>query len=451
MNIPSSIRVVLVGEDDSTFSFVQLLLASMGYDVEVCHGPDWLDVLRESPTAITVLDLDYGNLTSSGALEQLRRVAPTTLLFGYCAHPHKLAPATAAQLQACIATHEVRDVFMSHFSRLLESYRLRERLRESLSRIVGHSAAVQHLYHLVEKAAQSRGAVLIRGESGVGKELVARAIASTQPKFVVVNCSAIPENLFESELFGHVRGAFTGANADRIGLFEEAAGGCLFLDEIGDMPTSVQTKLLRALQEGEIRPVGANINRKVRLRVIAATNRDLETDIKEKRFREDLYYRINVLPVIVPPLRERREDIPDLVRHFLELYAGKNQQPEISNEAWRMLENYAWPGNIRELENVVHRAVSLMENRLVTAREIQLPSTLGDSRWQGFDYEAFKAYQTAEEREFLAARIRAHGGSFTRAAEALGLGRTALHNRATRIGLDPATLRDRKSRGKKND
>lgn len=449
MNIPSSIRVLIVGEENSTLSFVQLLLASMGYDVEVCHGTDPLPSLREFPAAIAVLDLDHGNLSSSSQLEQLRRASPGTQLFGFCAQPARLAPASASQLQALIATSEVRDVFMSHFSRLLEVYRLRARLRESLERIVGHSAAVQHLYHMVEKAAQSRGAVLIRGESGVGKELVARAVASTQPKFVVVNCSAIPENLFESELFGHVRGAFTGANADRIGLFEEAAGGCLFLDEIGDMPVNVQTKLLRALQEGEIRPVGANINRKVRLRVIAATNRDLESDIKEKRFREDLYYRLNVIPITVPPLRERREDIPDLVRHFLALYASHAHMPELSAEASRTLEAYDWPGNIRELENVVHRAVSLMENQLITIREIQLPQqSLGQERWQGMDYEAFKAYQLAEEREFLASRVRQHGGSVTKASEALGMGRTALHNRASRLGLELSALRQQRRKRK---
>jgi len=441
MNIPSSIRVVLIGENDSTFSFIQLLLASMGYDVEVRHDTDYIEAFHNQPTAIAVLDLDFAGLSSSSVLEQLRRATPTTQFFGYYSQPARLQQSTVAQLNALIATAEVRDVFMSHFSRLLESYRLRTRLRESLERIVGHSAAVQHLYHMVEKAAQSRGAVLIRGESGVGKELVARAVASTQPKFVVVNCSAIPENLFESELFGHVRGAFTGANADRIGLFEEAAGGCLFLDEIGDMPVNVQTKLLRALQEGEIRPVGANINRKVRLRVIAATNRDLETDIKEKRFREDLYYRLNVIPINVPPLRERRDDIPDLVRHFLGLYANRNHPPVISSEAWRTLESYEWPGNIRELENVVHRAVALMENQRITSREIQLPNRPIIERWQGMDYASFKEYQIAEERAFLSARIRAHGGSVTRASEAMGIGRTALHNRASRIGLDLEALR----------
>lgn len=215
------------------------------------------------------------------------------------------------------------------------------------------------------------------------------------------------------------------------------------------MPTNVQTKLLRALQEGEIRPVGANINRKVRLRIIAATNRNLEEDIREKLFREDLYYRLNVIPITVPPLRERPEDIPDLVQHFLKLYAGESRIPEITTEVWRTLSGYDWPGNIRELENVVHRAVSLMENNRITSREIQLQTSLSSERWQGLDYESFKAYQRAEEREFLASRIRFHGGSVTRASEALGMGRTALHNRAARIGLDLNHLRqERKIKGR---
>lgn len=440
---PGNLRILLLGDEDSTTSFAQLVLASMGYDVDPIHDCELLaESFARFRPHIAIVDLDFLGTRRGVLLEKALRRHPNTLIMGWADQPDRLPQEVQDLLRGCLDRRSVRDRLLVQFSGVLETHRLRERLELSLRRIVGHSPQVRFLYRFIEKAAVSNGSVLIRGESGTGKELVARAIAAPQLKFLVVNCSAIPENLFESELFGHVRGAFTGANNDRTGLFEEASGGCLFLDEIGDMPSNVQTKLLRALQEGEIRPVGSNLVRKVSVRILAATNRHLEQEIQAGRFREDLFYRINVLPISVPPLRERREDIPDLIHHFLNLYANPGNPPDLSPEAWKALENWHWPGNVRELENVVHRAVALMENNHITLREIALPFNSSHHALDtSQDYRSFREGLLAQERAFLSEALRRHGGSATRAAEALGLSRTAFHNRAARIGLDLRVVR----------
>ncbi len=443
-------RILLLSQENATVSFVQDVLASVNYEVEICTQPHKMTTnLKAFTPAIAVVDLDFGNLSESATLDLLHKASPETLFLGYATDTASIPPSTKSLLEGLLSIEDVHLQFMTHILRLREIYRLRRQFHTSLQKIVGHSAVVHRLYHHVEKAIPSKGAVLIQGESGVGKELVARAIASVQPKFVIVNCSAIPENLFESELFGHIRGAFTGANADRIGLFESAADGALFLDEIGDMPLSMQTKLLRALQDGEIRPVGANRPRQVSVRVIAATNRDLKKEIAAGRFREDLYYRLNVIPIRIPPLRDRREDIPDLIQHFVSMYSP-GIVPEIQDNVKGMLLSYSWPGNIRELENIIHRAVSFMDNNIITLNDIFIdeprPAETAEEKpislsWATMDYNQFREFQRAQEREFLMEKIRENGGSITRTAAFFGMLRTALHNRAARIGLDLKTIR----------
>ena len=289
--------------------------------------------------------------------------------------------------------------------------------------------------------------VLIQGESGVGKDLIARAIACVYDKFVTVNCSAIPEALFESELFGHTRGAFTGAQNERIGLFEDANGGAIFLDEIGDMPLHAQVKLLRVIQNHEIRPIGANKTRHINVRIIAATNRDLKEEIFEKRFREDLYYRLNVIPMQLSPLRDRKEDIEDLANYFIRQYAPAGEPYTLSPEALKKLQEHNWPGNIRELENVIQRALCFTDPGILTPEDLQIDE---DSRnisgFSNADSAAIKAYnansyddfrdmQLDEEREFLKSTIRNCDGSVSLAAERLRMNRTALYNRLARLGL----------------
>ncbi len=260
--------------------------------------------------------------------------------------------------------------------RRLSSLEAKGAVTESFSNLIGHSLKMKEVYDLITSVAPSESSVLIMGESGTGKELVARAIheksfRATQ-RFVVVNCAALPETLLESELFGHMRGSFTGAIADKKGLFEEAEGGSIFLDEIGEIPASMQVKLLRILQDGELRRVGGVETTHVNVRIISATNRDLYRSVRQGSFREDLFYRLNVITLHLPPLRDKKEDVPFLAHYFLKKYGEKTGKKveRISLDALQALQEYSWPGNVRELENVMERAIVLAEGEQVSAREL---------------------------------------------------------------------------------
>src|SRR5205085_10759480 len=254
-----------------------------------------------------------------------------------------------------------------------------QRERGSIKNIIGHSDKMQAVYQMIETVAEVQSTVLITGESGTGKELVARAIHDNSPRsekpFISINCGAFTETLLESELFGYVKGAFTGANSNRKGLFEAANGGTIFLDEIGEMSPGMQVKLLRVLQERKVRPVGAHDELTVDARVIAATNRDLSAMVKQGSFREDLFYRISVIPIELPPLRERREDIPELVEHFVRKFCQQTgRHLRVSERSKELLERYSWPGNVRELEHTVERAVAL--ERADTIQPESLPQSV---------------------------------------------------------------------------
>ena len=295
---------------------------------------------------------------------------------------------------------------------------------------------MQEIFNQIRKVADLKTTILVLGESGTGKELVARALHQngrrSQKPFVAVNCGAIPENLLESELFGHVRGAFTDASGDKAGLFEQADGGTLFLDEIGEMPLALQVKLLRVLQEGEIRRVGDTVSRKVDVRVISATSRDLFADAGNGRFREDLYFRLNVFSLQLPPLRERVEDIPLLAEHFLRRYRGENEsrQLRIEPDAMRSLMAHRWPGNIRELENAIERACILCEDGRVTSS--CLPPSVRlldeyDSIESGSDENlSIKKAEEAIERELIRKALAKTGGNRTQAAKLLEISHRSL-------------------------
>ena len=314
--------------------------------------------------------------------------------------------------------------------------------------IVGASAAMVAAIELADKVAPHPSTVLITGESGTGKELFARLIHSASPRsrapFIPVNCGAIPENLLESELFGHKKGAFTGADSDRVGLFEEASGGTLFLDEIGELPQQLQVKLLRALQEGEIRRVGESSSRDVDVRVVAATARDLETEVKEGKFRSDLFYRINVLNIHLPPLRHRTEDIPALVRHFVSYYNDRLglQVTSVAPEAMKSMLAYPWPGNVRELQNVVERAMVLAEGPEV--QPDQLPPGVRDPKAESLpiveslpaDELSIKKHSAQLERRLIRRALELTDGNRTRAAEHLELSYRALLYKIRDYGLE---------------
>ncbi len=321
--------------------------------------------------------------------------------------------------------------------------------------IVGHSAAMQQVFKLVGRVAGSDAPVMITGESGTGKELVARAIHHhshrTTKTYVAINCAAIPEQLLESELFGHEKGAFTGAVGQRIGRFEQCDGGTLFLDEIGDMPLPLQGKILRVLQDGHIVRVGGNQSVRTDVRIIAATNRNLEVEVAEKRFREDLFYRLNVVRIQLPPLRQRIEDIRLLAEHFVQKVATEKRLPrlKLSEEAVRVLEAHNWPGNVRELENTIRRACVLSTSDILMPKDIPLGQGAADAGPTGIATKeeaievlirAAQADPSIEllpwlEREFTVHAMRQTGGNQVRAAKLLGMTRATLRKRLERFSV----------------
>ncbi|MFW6051854.1 MAG: sigma-54-dependent transcriptional regulator [Myxococcota bacterium] len=371
-------------DDEENIRLVlRTVLKKHGYQVEVAEsaeealallerfGPDYVlaDVrmpgmsgielcseIRARGTGATVLVMSaYGSVEL--ALEAMKAGA-----YDYVAKPFKQDEVLLALRKA-----EERESLRRENRALKEAMRREHQLGEML----GKSDAMRKVFRTIEKVAQYSTTVLVQGESGTGKELVARALHRNGPRagkpFVAINCGAIPDTLLESELFGHKRGAFTDAHSDKRGLFEEADGGTLFLDEIGELPLQLQVSLLRVLQEGTVRPLGATRDRQVDVRVVAATVRDLKREVEEGRFREDLYYRLNVLQVAVPPLRDRREDIPLLIEHFVERNNGRlgTAIRGVDPQARKLLLDYRWPGNVRELENVIERAVVLADGDLI--------------------------------------------------------------------------------------
>jgi len=321
-----------------------------------------------------------------------------------------------------------------------ENLRAQVRERFGLPGLIASSAEMAQVLDLVGRVAPTDATVLIRGESGTGKEIIAKALhhasQRAEGRFVAINCGALPEPLLESEIFGHVKGAFTGAGSNKKGLFEEAHGGTLFLDEIGEMTPGLQVKLLRALQSGEVRPVGSTQVITVDARVVAATNRDLEPMIRQGSFREDLFYRLNVIPIVLPPLRDRREDIPLLAEHFLARFAQRQGRVlRLSAGATERLLLYAWPGNVRELENAMERLAILARDEAIEPGD--LPPHIGAGLALG-TAPALAAEQTLAEAEraHIIQILERYGGNHSRAAEALGIGRTTLWRKLKDYGIE---------------
>jgi two-component system response regulator AtoC len=395
-------------------------------DVRLGDGPTGMEVLaafqaKASGTPVIVITA-FGDVT--GAMAAIQKGA-----YDYVSKPFNVEELALTVRRAL----ERR--------RLLEENRAhkKEKARDRLEDIVGKSAQMLEVYKLVARVAATQSTVLVIGESGTGKELVARAIHSHSPRaeksFVAVNCTALTESLLESELFGHAKGAFTGAVASKRGLFEEASGGTLFLDEIGDVGPKMQAQLLRVLQEGEIRRVGGNEAVKVDVRVVAATNRDLEADVKAGRFREDLYFRINVVTIRLPPLRERPTDIRLLVDHFLAKYATREKRADagIAPDAAAALERYAWPGNVRELENVIERSLAMSKDGVVLTSD--LPSEIAGAVPPPPAGLVDDRPTLAElERRYIELVLRETGGNKKRAAEVLGIDRRTLYRSLERAG-----------------
>jgi two-component system response regulator HydG len=416
------------------------LLAAQAFDVVVTDlrmpGADGLEVLkavreRASDTEVVVMTA-FASVSS--AVEAIKLGA-----YDYLQKPFD--PDDAALV----------------IGRALERKRLKEQaasLRKELegvhgfASLVGKSARMREVYRLLEQAAALDITVLLTGETGTGKELAAKAVhyqsARRAKRFVAVNCAALPSELVESELFGHARGAFTGAVQARPGLFEEAQGGTLFLDEVGDLPLAVQVKLNRALQEREIRRVGENTPVSVDVRLVAATHRELMAEVKAGRFREDLFYRLHVMPVALPPLRERLEDVPLLAAHFLDKFAHAHQRSleGFEPEALRALTGYPWPGNVRELENAVERAVAVCDRPKISVACLPAEVVRGQQGGLPVDElmkmtfrEAVQVARDRVSRDYLAALLKETGGNVTRAAERAGMERESLHRLLKRYGV----------------
>ena len=444
-------RILIADDEQSMREWLRILFQRDGFEVFTAEdGVAAREIVAREYLDVVLTDIRMPRLDGLGLLESIRQSAPDVVVMMMTAHwtrdSTEWAEAKAKGAEA-LFEKPFRDVNLVSMQvrQLLESRRLRHEnavLRQTTARqgfagIIGRSPAMLDVFRLVETVCRTNSTVLISGESGTGKELVARAIHSLSLRrsrpLVAVNCGAMPEALLESELFGHVRGAFTGAEKDKKGLIEAAEGGTIFLDEIGDMPQTMQVKLLRVLQDHRFRPVGATEEITADIRVIAATNRDLPKMVGEGKFREDLFYRLNVIPVSIPPLRERSEDLPLIAEHFLAKYTREMNKSigGFAPEALSALSAYRWPGNVRELENVVERAVALESESHVSLGTLPAnirsgqPATARSGGLEGMAETGagfnLERHLQDIERSHLERALERSGGVQTRAADVLGL------------------------------
>jgi len=452
-------RILVVDDEISMREFLGILMEREGYRVDLADSAEVaVSLLQSKNYDLVISDVKMPGMDGLALLAQVKTIAPDTAVIMVTAFSTAEHAVEAMKLGAYdyiakpFNVEEIRIIVKNALDRRTlakENLRLREEVREryDFSGLIGKSKKMRDVYTLIEKVAGSLANILIFGESGTGKELAAKAIHYNSPRkdksFVAVNCGAIPETLMESELFGHQKGAFTGAVSDRPGLFEQAEGGTLFLDEIGEVPLQLQAKLLRVIQEREFRRVGGAESFKADVRLVAASNRELEEQVREGSFREDLFYRLNVVQVRMPSLRERQEDIPLLVEHFLKKYAGSGIESEIiTPSALKLLMVYPFPGNVRELENLVERCV-VLGSRCID-RECLPPQVLnfqssasacGDFiiPVEGMNLEA---YLDGIEKGLLLQALERSGGVKKRAAELLGLSFRSIRYRLAKFGMD---------------
>lgn len=448
-------RILVLDDEPGLRQTVSRILAAEGYDTSTAaDGEDALARIAENDADIVLCDLRMPRMSGLDFIDAYAARNGRALVIAMSAYgdadtaiaamqrgayDYIQKPFRAEEVILCVRKAAEREKLRAKVKRLEAEL---DELRGS--EIVGHSASFRAAVDVARKVARHPSTVLITGESGTGKELIARLIHQSSPRsegtFVAVNCGAIPDTLLESELFGHVRGAFTGAAVDKPGLFEEAENGTLFLDEIGELPLPLQVKLLRVLQEGEVRRVGATSARKVDVRVVAATNRDLAADASAGRFREDLYYRVNVVGVRLPSLRERREDIPELVLHFVRRHCARLgiRAATVDPAGMRLLMEHSWPGNVRELENVIERALVLCGGDAIGAEHltdfVQRPRRPVEASSADADLSVKRRTEELERRLIRRALERTRGNR-TRAARLLDLSHRALLYKIRDYGL----------------
>ena len=440
---------ILVIDDEQRMC--QLLKAALTADEHLVDmafdGEDGVSKLSSSNYDVVITDLKMPGKSGMDILELVKSKSPSTeviLMTAYATAQTAVEAMKKGAYDYVIKPFEMTELRLK-VSHILEKKQLtqenislKEKLKDkySLKNMVGNSGSIQHVYQMVQKVAPSDATVLIRGESGTGKELVAHAIHQLSPRkdkpFIAVNCGALPENLLESELFGHERGAFTGADRKKLGRFELAGEGTIFLDEIGDMTPSTQVKLLRVLQAKELVRLGGTETIAVKARTIAATNRNLEEALKDGTFRDDLYYRINVFPILVPPLRERQPDIPELVSHFLKKYGSNHDS--IDTKALKHLMNYHWPGNVRELENIIERALIMAGEKKISVEDLPPQIFLGECSSFALEIPDEGLSLEAVEIGLIHNALTKAKGNKSKAAKLLGITRRRLYSMLERLG-----------------
>jgi len=454
----NSKQTILITDDEKSIrNALREILEFEDYRIlEAENGETALDIISEQPVDLIILDIKMKGMDGMEVLSRLKENQSEVPVIMISGHGTIKIAVEATKLGAYDFLEKppdlnrllisVRNALKNHALQR-ENRQIRTQLTEAYE-IIGESPAIKHIKSVVEKVANSNSRVLITGENGTGKELIARALHSNSRritgKFVDVNCAAIPAELLESELFGHEKGAFTGATKQRIGKFEQADGGTLFLDEIGDMSPDSQAKVLRALQENEIVRVGGNESIPVDVRVISATNKDLQAEIEEGNFREDLFHRLNVIPVHLPPLRERREDIALLTNSFLEklsekeiFYSGKF----FSEEAIEALKNQDWPGNIRELQNAIERLLLLSPEDEITAGDVeQFVTRKRSSRKQlerlVDEIESFHVFKEESEKLFLIKKLEKYDWNISATADAIQIQRSHMYNKIKKYDME---------------
>ncbi len=436
-------NVLIVEDDELMRGILRQLLKNAGYEVFTADSAETaIEIFTDNEIDVTLTDLKMSGESGLALLDQIKSVDEAAIVIVLTAYSSVDTAVAALRKGAYdyiskpfINENLLQTVRNAADNRLLfrENRALRRELRrfQGSTEMVGNSDAIRQVTDRIRRVSSTSANVLICGESGTGKELVARSIHHSSSRadrpFLAINCGALPESLLESELFGHMKGSFTGATSDKRGLFRSVAGGTLFLDEVGDMPLSLQVKLLRAIQEHEVTPVGSSFAERFDARIVAATHRVLEDEVKTGRFREDLFYRLNVVEIEIPPLRQRRDDIPLLVKHFVRKAAAAQKMPEISvtKEALTELTNYDWPGNIRELENVIERAVVLSDNEITLE---SLPLKVCAARSDAFEDYGLISLETVEQRHVR--KVLAHfDGDKPATAKVLGIDLSTLYRK----------------------
>jgi two-component system nitrogen regulation response regulator NtrX len=447
-------RILIVDDEQGIRRALQQLLEFEGYEVRaVGNAVDGIAEYQKLRADLVFLDVKMAGIDGIEALKKLKEIDPAAIIVMISGHATIQTAVEATQLGAYDILEKPLDTdlilvtlrnALQHLDLHEENARLKDAI-QSRFEIVGRSYGIRAVTDKIERVGKTPARVLITGENGTGKELVARALHRQSTRadgpFVEVNCAAIPSELIESELFGHMKGSFTGAIADHAGKFEQADGGTLFLDEVGDMSLAAQAKVLRVLQDGVVTRIGGSRPVEVDVRVFAATNKHIETEIAEGRFREDLFYRLNVVPIHVPPLRERREDIPLLVAHFLDVLTSREgvAPRTIAAEAVEALQRLEWPGNVRELRNTIERLLILSTGPRITAEDVERLAGRRDPEQAGLgsllECKTFDEFKRLSERAFLLSKLREMDWNVAETARAVDIPRSNLYKKIERYGL----------------